>query len=153
MEKTAKEEFQLIGLSLDKKTWNEAGQSGIDCGNLWQKFEAGGFAERVPNPVSNAIYAVYFDYEGDQNKPFSYFIGYKVEPGTMAPAGMDRLMIPSQNYLVIIARGEMPDCLIESWSNIWKSTIDRAYQFDFEVYDDRSKDWDDAEVEIFISTN
>ena len=120
---------------------------------LGQQFETGGFAERIPNPVSSAIYAVYFDYEGDHNNPFSYFIGCKVEPGTMVPAGMDCLMIPSQYYSVVIARGEMPDCLTESWLKIWKSKIDRAYQFDFEVYDDRSMDWYDAEVEIFISSN
>jgi predicted transcriptional regulator YdeE len=153
MEKTSKEEFQLIGLSLGKKTRNEAGQSGIDCGTLWQKFETGGFAKKIPDLLSNAIYAVYFDYEGDHNKPFCYFIGCKVNPGTKVPAGMDRLIIPPQNYSIVVARGEMPDCLIESWSKIWKSKIDRAYRFDFEVYDDRSKDWDDAEVEIFVSSN
>lgn len=152
MEKTAREEFQLIGLSLGRKTSNEAGQSGIDCGNLWQKFEMGGFVHRIPNSVNKAIYAVYFDYEGDHNKPFSYFIGCKVEPGTMVPAGMESLTIPPQNYSVVIARGEMPDCLTESWSKIWKSAIDRTYQFDFEIYDDRSRDWDDAEVEIFVSS-
>jgi len=153
MEKTTKGEFQLIGLRLGKKTWNEAGQSGIDCGSLWQKFETGGFAHRIPDLLSNAIYAVYFDYEGDYNKPFRYFIGCKVNLGTKVPAGMDGLIIPSQNYSRVMARGEMPHCLSECWSKIWQSAIDRAYQFDFEVYDDRSTDWDDAEVEIFISSN
>lgn len=152
MEKTAKGEFQLIGLNLGRKTSNEAGQSGIDCGNLWQKFETGGFAEKIPDLLSNAIYAVYFDYEGDHSKPFSYFIGCKVKLGTKVPTGMDRLIVPSQNYSKVIAMGEMPDCLKESWSKIWTSQIDRAYQFDFEIYDDRSRDWDDAEVEIFVSS-
>jgi predicted transcriptional regulator YdeE len=68
-------EFKLIGLQLDKKTSNEGGQSGIDCGNLWQKFEKENFAELIPNKLGDEIYAVYFDYEGDDTKPFSYFIG------------------------------------------------------------------------------
>lgn len=153
MERTVKEEFQLIGLSLGRKTWNEAGQSSIDCGNLWEKFETGRFAQRIPNAVSNAIYAVYFDYDGDHSKPFSYFIGCKVEPGTEVPEGMDHLIVPSQNYSKFTAMGEMPDCLRESWSKIWKTQMDRAYQFDFEIYDDRSHDWDDAEVEIFVSSS
>src|SRR5690349_14738453 len=39
MNKTEKDEFLLMGLKLNNKTTNENGQSGIDCGNLWQKFE------------------------------------------------------------------------------------------------------------------
>ncbi|HUH33323.1 MAG TPA: effector binding domain-containing protein [Daejeonella sp.] len=153
MEKIAKEEFQLIGLGLAKKTSNEARQSSIDCGNLWEKFEKEGFVQRIPGLVSNAVYAVYFDYDGDHSKLFYYFIGCKVEPGTRVPEDMQSLIIPSQNYSRVIARGKMPDCLTESWSKIWTSQIDRAYQFDFEIYDDRSHDWDDAEVEIFVSSN
>lgn len=43
MEKIEKTKFKLIGLKLDHKTTNEGGQSGIDCGNLWQKFEKENF--------------------------------------------------------------------------------------------------------------
>ena len=39
MEKIKLTGFKLIGIRLDKKTTNSGGQSAIDCGNLWQKFE------------------------------------------------------------------------------------------------------------------
>jgi predicted transcriptional regulator YdeE len=45
----------------------------------------------------------------------------------------------------------MPDCVADTWKEIWNSNIPRAYQADFEVYDERSKDWSKAVVEIFIS--
>ena len=79
MDKTKKSEFKLIGLKLDNKTTNEGGQSSIECGNLWQKFETENFAERIPDKLSDEVYAVYFDYEGDYTKPYSYFIGCKVK--------------------------------------------------------------------------
>lgn len=145
------DKFKLVGLLLNQRTTNVNGQSGIDCGNLWQKFETENFAERIPDKLSEEIYAVYFDYEGDHTKPFSYFIGCKVKPEKEAPKGMDSLLIPDMVYSKIIAKGQMPDCIADAWKDIWASKIDRAYHYDFEIYDERSKDWSDAEVEIFVS--
>src|SRR6185295_11625014 len=153
MDKTEKDEFKLIGLKLNSKTTNENGQSGIDCGSLWQKFEKENFVERIADKLGNEIYAVYYDYEGDHTKQFSYFIGCKVTIDTQNSQGMDSLIIPVGSYYKVIAKGVMPDCVANSWKKIWSSIIDRAYQFDFEIYDERSKDWSNAEVEVFVSTN
>ena len=151
MDKIKIAEFKLIGLKLNGKTTNEGGQSSIDCGNLWQKFEVEKFAERIPNKLGEEIYAVYFDYEGDHTQPFSYFIGCKVKMNTAVPQGMDGLFLPTENYVKVIAKGKMPECVSNSWKGIWNSIIDRAYNFDFEKYDERSKDWSNAEVELFVS--
>ena len=151
MEITTKTGFQLIGLKLDKKTTNEGGQSNIDCGNLWQQFEQGHFIEEIPNKLSNEIYAVYYAYEGDHTKPFAYFIGCKVAPDTVAPDGLEKLIIPEDQYLKVIAAGKMPHCIANAWKKIWSSETERAYNYDFEVYDERSNDWDNAIVEVFIS--
>lgn len=151
MDKVKKEEFRLIGLRLDKKTTNEGGQSGIDCGNLWQKFETESFAEKIIGKLGNEVYAVYFDYEGDDTTPFSYFIGCKVNPITKPPKDMESLLIPSSNYYKTTAKGKMTGCITDTWKKIWNSKIKRTYKFDFEVYDERSKDWSNAEVDIFVS--
>ena len=45
----------------------------------------------------------------------------------------------------------MPDCVINAWKEIWGSNIPRSYKMDFEVYDERSKDWGNAEVEVYLS--
>lgn len=47
MDKIKKTEFKFIGLKLGHNTTNEGGQSAIDCGNLWQKFENENFADRI----------------------------------------------------------------------------------------------------------
>jgi len=144
-------EFRLIGLSLKTKTTNENGQSAIDCGSLWQQFEKGNYAEKIPGKLSNEIFAVYYNYEGDHAKPFSYFIGCKVKESTEIPDGLNSLIIPAGVYEKIIAKGKMPDCVADAWKNIWRSNSSRAYNTDFEVYGERSKNWNDAEVDIFIS--
>lgn len=153
MEKTIIPEFKLVGLQLNKKTTNEDGQSRLDCGNLWQKFEAENYAERIPSKLRDAIYAVYFGYDGDYTKPFSYFIGCKVEIGTEVPPDMVSLNLPEQDYIKVLAKGKMPDCISNCWRDIWKSKIDRAYKYDFEIYEERCKVWNDAEVEILVSVN
>ncbi|HEU4576239.1 MAG TPA: GyrI-like domain-containing protein [Chitinophagaceae bacterium] len=151
MEKITVEGFRLIGLELAKKTSNVNGQSSIDCGRLWQQFEEEQVADRIPGRQDDAVYAVYYDYEGDYTQPFSYFIGCKVATETVVPPGLQALVLPLQNYLKIVAKGRIPDCIANAWKNIWQSAAPRSYGYDFEVYGNRSQDWNDAEVEIFLS--
>ncbi len=151
MEKTQKTHFKLVGLKLEGKTTNENNQSNKDCGNLWQKFEKDKIFELIPNKLSNEIYAVYFDYEKDETKPFSYFIGCKIDENAYVPENLTSLDIPSQNYIKVRAKGMMPHCITEAWQKIWSSEIERKFGFDFEVYDERSNDWNNAEVDIYVS--
>ena len=152
MTRTNISEFKLIGIKLGKKTTNEGGQSSIDCGNLWQKFEKENFIEIIPNKLGEEIYSVYFEYEGDDTSPFSYFIGCKVSIDTETPKDMDSLLIPSDNYFKLTVQGKMTGCVTNAWKRISSLGIIRTYKYDFEVYDERSKDWNNAEMEIFVST-
>jgi len=145
------EEIKLVGLALKAKTSNINEQSSIDCGNLWQEFEEGKYAELIPNKLSDEILAVYHDYEGDHTQPFSYFIGCKVKPDIVVPPGLETLTIPKGTYQKIHAKGKMPDCVANAWKEVWVSGIPRSYIMDFEVYDEKSKDWANAEVEVYLS--
>lgn len=151
MEKINFQEIKLSGLALKSKTTNENGQSMIDCGNLWQKFESEKYFSKIPNKLSDEIFAVYHQYEGDYTKPYSYFIGCKVKHDAEVSTNLDSLIIPVGTYKKIVAKGKMPDCIANAWKEIWKSEIPRAYKTDFEIYDERSKNWNDTEVDIFIS--
>ena len=143
--------FKLIGIKLPNKTSNERGQSAIDCGHLWQKFTTENIKEKIPGKISDEIFAVYFGYEGDHTKPFSYFIGCKVKMDTRTPEDLEGIFIPAGNYKRINAKGPMPECIANAWKEIWDSKIDRGYQYDFEVYGEKSHDWRNAEVEIYLS--
>ena len=153
MNKFELEEIQLIGLALKTKTFNANGQSAIDCGKLWQDFTNGNYADKIPGKLSNDILAVYHQYEGDHTKPYSYFIGCRVQSITKIPPELDSLIIPKGPYQKITATGKMPDCVANKWIEIWNADIPRAYRPDFEVYDEKIKDWNNADVDIFISVN
>lgn len=143
--------FKLIGIKLQKKTINEGGRSNTDCGNLWTKFETENYLNQIPNKINNDIYAVYFNYDGDHTKAFSYFIGCRTGNEVKAPEGMKSLLIPGQNYSKLLAKGVMPNCITDSWKEVWTANLNRTYQFDFEVHDNRSKDWSNAEVNISVA--
>jgi predicted transcriptional regulator YdeE len=149
MSKTEIKPFRLIGISI--KTTNQNGQSSVDCGNLWQKFEQENYLDKVKGKMDNKQVAVYYDYEGDHTMPFSYLIGCRVNSDVMAPEGMQSLLLPGGNYELFTAKGKMPDCMYNSWKEIWSLADQRAFKADFEIYDERSKDWSDAEVDIYVS--
>src|SRR5690606_25481846 len=151
MENITKNNFRLIGLKLDQKTTNENGQASIDCGNLWQQFEKEQVFGSIPDKLNNRIYADYYDYEKDETKHYAYFIGCETHGLAMVPEGLNELLIPAQNYVKIPVAGIMTDCVADAWRHIWKSKMNRKFGFDFEIYDERSQDWNKAELDIFIS--
>ncbi len=142
--------FVLVGISI--KTTNKDGRSNIDCGNLWQKFEMENYADRIPGKQNDKVFAVYYEYEGDHTQPFSYFIGCSVQQHIDVPTEMKALLVPGGSYQLFKATGKMPDCVANTWKAIWNANIERSFQYDFEVYDERSLDWNTAEVDIYIST-
>ncbi len=151
MNKEIQPEATLIGLSLQRKTTNKNNQSAKDCGMLWQQFETGNYFDKIPNKLTVEILAVYHDYEGDHTQPYSYFIGCKVASGTQVPEGLDSLQMPGGLYTKIVAHGKMPDCVGDAWRTIWNTDYPRAYKPDYEVYDERCADWNNAEVDIYLS--
>jgi predicted transcriptional regulator YdeE len=64
--------------------------------------------------MSDAIYAVYYDYESDEKGIFSYFIGCKVDENTEKPEGLDELIIPEQRYHIETAKGQITGCISDA---------------------------------------
>ncbi|HZW63906.1 MAG TPA: GyrI-like domain-containing protein [Flavobacteriaceae bacterium] len=149
--KNTPEAFRLIGLKLPNKTSNENNRSSTDCGHLWQQFETEKIINRIPDKLSDEIYAVYFDYEPDDKGLFSYFIGCKVPENVVVPEGLEALTIPGQHYIRFTAKGKMTGCISDAWKAIRQADLNREYAFDFEVYGQKSYDWNNAEVPIYIS--
>lgn len=143
--------FKLIGIKLPHQTKNANGQSAKDCGNLWELFTNENIAEKIHHKLSNDIFAVYYNYENDFTGVYSYFIGCKVALNTPKSDDLDELIIPNQQYHILKAKGKMPDCVAETWRKIWNKDMKRAYGFDFEVYSEKSADWLNAEVDIYLS--
>ena len=112
-----------------------------------------GIQAKIKSAVSPDIFAVYYNYKSDYLDDFEYFIGCKVRPDELQPEGIQILQVPTGKYSHINAEGVIPDCIGETWRDIWNSKLPRAYSFDFEQYGPLSKDWSDGVVPIYISTH
>ncbi|MNY41429.1 Bacterial transcription activator, effector binding domain [compost metagenome] len=106
----------------------------------------------MPGRISNDIYSIYTEYDGDYTQPYTTLIGYKVDNLDHIPEGLIGIMIPEGPYLKRTAKGKLSEGVVfDAWTDIWNSKISRAYTADFEVYGERSGNPDAAEVDIFLA--
>ena len=152
----AKGDIQIVGIEV--RTSNQAEMSGSGkIGAHWQKFFKENVADRIPHAVSDDIFAIYMDYESDVNGEYSFVLGKQVSSFDDMPSELIRKVLPASKYAAFTtAKGPMPGIVIAAWQHIWSLSGadlggERAYRADFEVYDQRSADPMQAEVEIFIS--
>lgn len=147
------ETIMLIGI--EKRTINKDEITGTGkIPPLIQTFYSQ-ILNNIPNRQGNHILSVYTDYESDENGYYTYFIGAKVNDLNSIPNGMIGKEIPSAHYVVIhSAIGKIQDIVIREWQKIWSNEDlkkKRAYSTDFELYDQRCLNLDQAQVDIYIA--
>jgi len=146
--------FLVIGIEARTTNAREATAAGI-IPQQWQKFFQEGIQSKIPDKVGSNIYAVYFDYASDHNGEYTYLIGAMVKDGTAPPAGMVAKRIPAGQYAVLTTdKGPLPQVVPGTWQKIFKLEDDRnlkrAYQADFEIFDQRAQDPQNAELDIYV---
>ena len=148
MQKTGS--FHIIGIAV--RTTNENQQAATDIPALWSKFMSEGIAEKIPNKIDSAVYSLYTDYEKDHTKPYTTILGCKVTNLDSIPEGMVGKTIAASSYEKFVAKGNLMDGIVyNEWINIWSADIPRAFTADFEVYGEKAKNPEQAEVDIFIA--
>jgi predicted transcriptional regulator YdeE len=148
---TQLKEFYIIGISV--RTTNQKAQSQKDIGALWQRFFNQNIISRIPGKVSTDIYCMYTDYESDHEGPYTSILGCPVTSLDHVPGEFTGKTIPACKYQVYTSIGKVPDSIMRTWEFIWKSGIDRKYLADFDVYDEKTLNFENAEVKTFISVN
>jgi len=151
------ESFQVVGIEASTNNQKESGPDAI-IGKLWQHFMREGLLNKIPDKADQSIYAVYTDYATDANGQYTYVLGAKVRPipTPTLPEGMVIKTVPAGRYAVFTSdRGPVAKVVVETWKQIWsyyQSPADgqRAYRADFERYDQRGADPNDAQVDIYI---
>ncbi len=136
--------FDVVGVSEIIRDRDEASEQ---INALWERFFKESVGQSVDNKVDDIIYAVYSDYEGDYTQPYRLTIGYKVD-GT-APDEFHRVQVETADYAMMSAAGEQPKALIETWTAVWQSDLDRLYKTDFEVYGQRF--FEDGVHEVLVA--
>jgi predicted transcriptional regulator YdeE len=128
--------YNVVGLTA--RISNADGQAAESINALWQKFFEDAVGDHIPHKDGKAIYAVYHDYAGGHEDPYSLTIGCRVENTDFAlPPGMESVFVSQGNFAIFAARGEQPKALLQTWEGIWKSNLPRTYQFDVEIYGPR----------------
>jgi predicted transcriptional regulator YdeE len=149
-------EFSVIGIEARTNNAKEATSEAV-IGSQWQKFFKDGVLDKIPNKVDSNMFAVYSAYASDRNGDYDHLIGAKVSDASIVPPGMVLKKIPSGKYACVTSdTGPVGKVVVEAWQEIWslEDTAQlggpRAYKSDFEVYDHRSRDPQNSQVDICV---
>lgn len=123
--------------------------SGMDTKIMgaWEAFYRGNLKEQVPNRLTDDVYCIYTNYQGDHTKPMDMLIGFPVPKGTPCPKGLHAFTIPEGSYKLYVSEGPLPDALIQTWQDIWQTCTNRAFGVDVDYYPSCSESC----VETYIS--
>lgn len=149
-------EFSIIGIEARTNNAKEMSQDGV-IPRQWARFFKEDISEKIPNKVDPTIFAVYTGYAGDRKGDYDFVIGCKVSDVSTIPPGMTVKKVPKGRYAVVsTAKGPVEKIVPQAWQQIWsledKSQLGgrRAYKADFEVYDQRSQNPQDSQVDIYV---
>ncbi|MBP9842272.1 MAG: effector binding domain-containing protein, partial [Simkaniaceae bacterium] len=136
---------------LELKTDNE--KSSLEMPAHQEKFFKENVPAKIPNKMSENIFALYTDYEGDYTKPYSWILGCEVSSLDEIPVGLVGKVIPESEYAVFTTQGEFPQGLISAWQAVWKSDLPRSYTSDFELYRSTFHPQENPEVKVYIAVD
>lgn len=149
-------EFSVIGIQARTSNAREVTGGGA-IPKQWDKFFKEGIADKIPNKVDSTTYAVYTDYASDRNGEYDFIIGMKVSSVSDVPPGMVAKKIPSGRLAVITsAQGPVAQVVPKAWQQVWSLEDNkqlggvRAYKADFELYDQRSQNPQDSQVDLYV---
>lgn len=145
--------LKIIGIAV--QTSNENGVAIDDLGQLWGRFFSEQISSKIPNKISEDIYAVYTDYESNYLGKYSTIIGQEASSLDDIPAGMIGREFGAQKSVHYVAKGELHKAVGETWDKIWKddSKLNRTYLHDYEVYGAKAQDPNNAEIDIYIGVH
>jgi predicted transcriptional regulator YdeE len=146
--------FLVVGIEARTTNAKEATADGV-IPRQWQRFFQEGIPDRIPNKIGGNLYAAYSDYASDHNGEYSFLIGAQVQEGTVPPPGMVAKVLPGGRFAVLSSeRGPLPKVVPQAWLEVFKledeKKIERTYKGDFEVYDQRAQDPQNAQVDLYL---
>lgn len=158
-EKTHINQFILAGLTVRTNNKNEMNPTTGKIGPLVQRYWNDKIAEKIQYRTNPGLtYIAYTDYESNEHGDYTFLVGETVLENT-----------PQQDFQIITIpegifqkfttdAGKMPDVIIQTWQHIWGLNPaelggSRKYFADFEVYDRRAMDPNNAVVDIYVGIN
>ena len=133
------------------RTTNVNNKALKDIGELFGNFVGQNIMEKIPNKMAEDIYCVYTDYESDFNGPYTAIVGCKVSSLNDIPTGLIAKAIPDSKYQVYRSTGKLSVSLSKTWEGIWNTDLNRRYSADFDIYGEKARDYENAEVDTYVA--
>ncbi len=138
--------FFVAGIAV--RTTNQNARARKDIGDLWTKFMSEDIQSKISDRYSDDLYCVYTDYETDHTGWYTAVIGCRVTDA--GNDGMFVALVPSGSYKVYNPEGKFPDCVANTWMQIWEDGANRNYLADYDLYKAGAKSFEETETEIHI---
>ncbi len=149
MNKISLESKKIAGLKVT--TTNENNKAIKDLGQVWQEFMEKKVGEVLGAITINpgVVYGAYLNYEGDFTAPYDFIAGVEVNNIDNLPEGFVGVEVEAAEYTEFeTIEGDLNQRVGEVWMRIWKTTLNRSYKVDLEVYDYRVGENPDIKVLI-----
>jgi predicted transcriptional regulator YdeE len=147
--------FNVIGIA--ERTTNAKEMSGEGViGKQWVRFMQDKLWAQIPNKADSSMIAVITDYASDKDGEYTHVIGARVTSTANVPAGMVVKNVPAGKYAIFTSeKGSIPQVIVDTWKKIWTQPKgapggDRAYKADYEVYDERAMDPENAQMDVHV---
>ena len=149
--------FSVVGIEASSNRAKEEGPDAI-VGKLWQQFTRQNLIDKIPGRTGQSIIAVYTDFSDDGHGEFTLILGAQVRPvpNPVIPDGMVVKTVPAGRYAVFTTpRGPAAKVIPETWKQIVDYFASpahgqRAFDADYEVYDQGSVDLNNVQVDIYV---
>ncbi len=147
--------FTVIGISARTTNAKEATAEGV-IGKMWGRLFQEGLIAKIPNKADQNVVAVYTDYAGDHNGEYTYVLGARVTKDADVPPGMVANKVPAGKFAVFTSdKGPAPQVVPATWmkiNSLPQNAVggDRVYRADYEIYDERARDPNNLQVDVYI---
>ncbi|MFC4076631.1 GyrI-like domain-containing protein [Salinithrix halophila] len=149
--------FDVRGISV---TTDNACEMGAEpkIPHLWERFHNRKIWTINAGDTAPVVYGVYHRYEEGVNGSYRVLAGCPSDHVKMAE-GIEELHIPVSTYAVFTSnKGPISRVVPETWMKIWEwfqqtDQIHRSFLYDFERYDGRACNPEQAIVEIYIGVD
>src|SRR5579864_4907746 len=138
--------FTVIGITARTSNAKEMTPEGT-IGKQWMRIFQEGVLGKIPNKADASIVAVYTDYAGDHNGEYTYLLGARVTSDTEVPGGKFAVFTSD--------KGPAPQVVPATWmkiNSLPQNAVggDRLYRADYEIYDERARDPQNLQVDVYV---
>lgn len=138
---------EKITVGVSARTSNLSPNMNAVIGGLWNQFYNEGIYASIPCKTDGKALGIYTDYTADAKSKYTVVVACET---TMEPQENDYTVcrIPAGQYAKFVVHGDMVQAVAAAWQEIWQMDLPRAFQCDFEEYQNDSME--NAEIHIYV---